>query len=337
VLEHLESHVCETLAGARDCDQVKRRRPDVYASQVVPLWRAAMPAAALLHLETSAALAALDGADAADAADLHQRIAAVLIDRLAMVEAGSPREEQAWLRPVRRRAQLLLVWRLQQGLELEALDAQLRQALRSFPGDGDLLLASGWIEETKALPAQIRNRYDTRPAREAIVGGRAGWIARERAFRLARAEALYRSSLAASPPPADAPLRLGRVLYLQGRLDEAHAALGQAASALDLPRVRYLSALFQAAVDEQARRPAQARRQYAAALSIWPASQAARVGLARLMVRDGERAAASALIQELPAAPPRIDLEADPWWWYAVGQAWRFAPGIESLRRELRR
>ena len=333
VLRDLGSHVCETLGGTPDCERLRERQAEVYRSRVAPILRVALPAAVLLHLHTSSALTALGESGRGDT---HRDLAQVLVDRMAPVEADLDAPAAASFREIRRRATLLVTWLRQSDMAVDAVGEYVRDALRVFPGDGDLLLASGWVEETLAQPTFLDQRYDLRYSSSAVTGGRRGWLERERGFRLTRAGDFYRQALAARPAPAEARVRLGRVLFLLGRLDEARAALAGSA-ANDDARTRYLSALFAAGIEERAGAAAAARRWYDAALRAWPASQVARISLGRLLARDGDRAGAAALVAALPEDAATLGEDADPWLWYHVGQAWRIQRAFLTLREDLHR
>ena len=334
VLRDLGSHVCETLGGTPDCERLRDRQPDVYRGRITPILRAAVPAAFLLHLHASSVLTFSGDGKLGDA---HREVARLLIDRIAPVEAQLDPAAAAALREVRRRAMLLFAWLLQSDLLVDAVGEFVRDALEAFPGDGELLLASGGVEETLARPMYLEQRYALRSAIAPASGGRRGWMDRERGFRLQRAADLFRAALAGPAPPAEARIRLGRVLFLQGRMDEARAAFARLAADADADAwTRYLGALFTAGLEEKAGAPRAARRWYETALRAWPGGQVARVSLARLVARDGERAAAAALIAKLPS-DPALDKQGDPWSWYFLGQAWRLERGFIALREDVRR
>jgi tetratricopeptide (TPR) repeat protein len=331
VLRDLGAHICETLGSSRDCDALRRTAPALFRARVAPMLRVVFPAAVLLHLHTSSSLGVTG---ARDASELHREIVEELLDRMGPIEADLEPAESARFREFRRHAYLLVLWMLQSAIEVSDTEANLRQALRAFPGDADLLLVSGWVEETKARPAFLRDGYAVRSLSTAT-GGQRGWMERERTFRLTRAAAIYRQCLAARPALAEARVRLGRVLLLQNRLDEARATLTSREAAAGTPRHRYLAALFAGAVDERALRVAAARTHYEAALRAWPTGQAARVSLSRLLARDGNRAGAAALIAALPADPGRLEESADPWSWYDLGQAWQLEAAFLALLKGL--
>ena len=247
----------------------------MYVNRVVPLWRAAVPAALLLHLQTSTVLGLLDSVEDAGR---HRRLAATLLDRMARVERDLPPDQAARFREIRRRAHVLLgVAARSRDLEFDALDAHLRQSLRAFPDDPDLLFASGWIEETKAQPALLQNRYAERAQATAAGEPQRLDCARARVSPVARRGALSSGARARHRRTARRALRLGRVLMLQNRLDDARAALGRAGGATDRLACAISARSSPRGIEEQARRPRSAKQQYETALRVWPSSQAARI------------------------------------------------------------
>lgn len=331
VLRDLSSHICETLGGSPDCDRVRERQHDLYRSRVAPLLRAALPAAFLLHLHVSSALAV---AGDSRRADTHRELARVIAERMGSVEPDLAPEAASTLRAIRRRAMLLYAWLLQSDLRADEAADYIRDGLKAFPHDGELLLALGWVDETMARPMYLESRYAARNTQRATAG-RSAWMERERTYRLGRAVESYRQALTAPNPPGEARARLGRTLTLLGRLEDARTVLGQVAKDSDA-RVRYLGALFSAGVEERANAPRAARRWYEAAIQTWPTSQAARVSLGRLLARDNDRAGAAALMTALPQDLAPLGSRADPWSWYQLGQAWRLEPEFIALRADLR-
>jgi tetratricopeptide (TPR) repeat protein len=333
VLRDLGSHICDTIAGERDCETVRERQRQTWRSRVVPLLRVAMPAAVLLHLHVATVL---EFAGARDEGLVHRRLVSILLDRMTPVESDLEPAEAAAFRDIRRRAHLLVTWLLQGDLAVSEADETVRDGLRAFPEDPDLLLGCGWVEETWAGQPYLDQRYAQRSSHASPAGGRTAWLTRERTFRLARAADCYRRSLAANPAQAEARVRLGRVLSLQNHPAEARAAF-TAIRADAEPRHRYLAALFGAGMDDRAGNWAAAKRSYEAALRIWPGNQAARIALGRLLLRDGDRAGAAALIAALSTTPTDLDANADPWTWYHLGQAWRLEAAFHALRVDIHR
>jgi hypothetical protein len=332
VLRDLGPYLCEKAGGVRDCDQLRRRQLGVYRQRVAPLLKVALPAAVLLHLHASTSL---DLSGARDAGRAHRNLVRVLLDRMGEIEGDLDPADVPRFHEQRRRAHLLIVWLLQSDLAVDAIDEDLPGLRRAFPDDADFLLASGWVDETRARPMFLRNRLSLSQPTATVDGG-ARWLDRERTFRLTRAATFYRQTLAVRPSYAEARVRLGRVLFLQNRLDAARSVLAEIDASAE-PRFRYLAAMFGAAIDERAQRAPAAKRGYEAAMRLWPAGQAARIALGRLLARDGDRASAAALIAALPIEPPPLDAAADPWAWYYLGQAWRIEPSFLALRADLRK
>ena len=150
VLRDLGSHICDTIAGERDCETVRERQRETWRSRVVPLLRVAMPAAVLLHLHVATVL---EFAGAREEGLAHRRLVAILLDRMTRVESDLEPAEAAAFRDIRRRAHLLVTWLLQSDLAVSEADETVRDGLRAFPEDPDLLLGCGWVEETWGRPA----------------------------------------------------------------------------------------------------------------------------------------------------------------------------------------
>jgi thioredoxin-like negative regulator of GroEL len=334
VLRDLGSHICNTIAGERDCETVRERQREIWRSRVVPLLRVAMPAAVLLHLHVATIL---EVAGAREEGLAHRRLVSILLDRMTPLESDLEPADAAAFRDIRRRAHHLVTWLLQSDLAVNEADEAIRDGLRAFPDDADLLLACGWVEETWARQPYLDQRYAQRSSQMTVAaGGRSAWLNRERTFRLARAADCYRRSLAANPAQTEARVRLGRVLSLQNHPTEARAAF-TAIGADAEPRYRYLAALFAAGMDDRAGNRAAAKRSYEAALRIWPGNQAARIALGRLLLGDGDRAGAAALIAALSTTSADLEPDADPWIWYHLGQAWRLEAAFVALRVDIHR
>lgn len=85
---------------------------------------------------------------------------------------------------------------------------------------------------------------------------RAGWFQMKRVEavwgpNLDAADQRYRKALAADPSCVEARLRLGRVLFLRGRRDEALVELQRALSEAQEPHIAYLAALFAGRLHER--------------------------------------------------------------------------------------
>jgi tetratricopeptide (TPR) repeat protein len=196
-----------------------------------------------------------------------------------------------------------------------------------FPDDPDLLFLSGCQRETYAAPAIQAAAHTV-----SLPSGFAVAIGSERA-ELRQAENLLRRAVTAAPEMGEAHLRLGRVLGLLGRHQEAVAELQQALTQLTDDDSRYYDALFSGAEEEALGRFDAARDAYQRAATLFPLAQSPLVALSQLAHRRGDRAAAAAamrMVFELPAAVDRgTD---DPWWHYHVHHARNAEDLVDSFR-----
>jgi len=341
----LRDLTCQVLCGIADCRRARAEKPEEFA-RVLEAWSASMPAAAALHVDTAIQAQADDRADVAEA---HRQLALELVDlmetELAAPSAGSPiarpriAEGPAFSGPtqtgpdpqIARRAQasqlvtLLSIWLLQLRGDLPQIQAPLARAQQRFPQDPLVALALGSLHEAHAAPNALV---------EASVGRQGNlekWRQGERAYRLEQALAAYRQAVALDPTLAEAHLRLGHVLLLAGKADEADAAFARASAETGDRRWRYLAEMLRAdAADARGDRAA-ARQRYQAALAAWSDAQSPVLALSRLDASDGDWAAAQARLSALgPRAGGRAE---DPWWAYGFGQAWRIDAGLATLRR----
>ena len=148
---------------------------------------------------------------------------------------------------------------------------------------------------------------------------------RQRLNRLGRAESFYREALRIEPAYATALIRLGRVLYLNGKLAEARQSLDRGIAEARRPSDHYIGALFMAALLVDQKDVAGARQSYEKALAIAPLSQPANIGLAHLELMAGRPDRAQALVRGFAAGSAT-----DTWWAYKDGSL--DLPGLAWLR-----
>jgi hypothetical protein len=151
------------------------------------------------------------------------------------------------------------------------------------------------------------------------------------------AERTFRRALTLDAGLLEARLRLGRVLYLLDRADDARAEFERIRAEARDPRddaVRYLASLFLGQLHEKAGRSSAAAEAYRAAIAVNAAWPAARLALGRLLIVRGAAGegwrAASRVFDEDAAAGTTVDPSVlyQP----GPGQWWR-AP---VLAREMR-
>jgi tetratricopeptide (TPR) repeat protein len=341
----LRDLTCQVLCGTADCRKARAEKPTEF-ERVLEAWAASMPAAAALHIDTAIQAQAEDRRDVAEA---HRQLALELVDlmetELAAAAGASPitrprlTDGPAFSGPTRtgpdqqaaRRAQasqlvtLLSIWLLQLRGDLPQIQEPLARAQQRAPQDPLVALALGSLHEAHAAPNALV---------EASVGRQGNlekWRQEERAFRLEQALAAYRQALVLDPSLAEAHLRLGHVLLLTGKSDEADASFARASAETGDRRWRYLADMLRAdAADARGDRAA-ARQRYQAALAAWPDAQGPVLALSRLEAADGDWPAAQARLTTFaPRAGGRAE---DPWWAYGFGQAWRIDAGLATLRR----
>ncbi len=202
---------------------------------------------------------------------------------------------------------------------------QLARGRHAFPDDPDLMLATGCMWETLALPFV--------PA--GVFPGRARLNVEGPARSLEQAGQWMRQGIAKRSVFPEAHLHLSRVLLLRG---DARAALAEARTASSQATetfVQYLAALFTGAAEEAMGQKAAAREAYLAAARFYPDAQTPHVAISHLLLNTGDRlAAADALGGTLSPIGGLIANPPDPWIDYRDGLSWRLPEMWKQLRRE---
>jgi tetratricopeptide (TPR) repeat protein len=147
------------------------------------------------------------------------------------------------------------------------------------------------------------------------------------------AESAYRKALTLQPDLVEARLRLGRILTLRGRIDDALETLGPIDAAAD-PASRYLGRLFEGEALERAGRAAEAEQRYLAAFAALPEAQSARLALAHLRHAHGARTEAANEVRGI-ALNQRVGETVDPWYWYLRGLYCRADGYMRSLQAQV--
>ena len=151
---------------------------------------------------------------------------------------------------------------------------------------------------------------------------------------LSRAEREFRTALEADPTLVEARLRLGRVLHLAGRHDQAAAELERVGVEAKEHYVSYLAALFLGQIHERAGRLPRAAECYRAALATIPEASTASAALAHLQGTGGPLVAADWALTAV-MRPDSVGLagdRGDPWFLYRLGQYWRTTDRIARMR-----
>lgn len=225
---------------------------------------------------------------------------------------------------VRRWYQSLAVFFASKGLLADSVP-HLERARQLFPSDANILAASGRLYETLAAP-HIQNFAETARATGTVLT-----IGSERA-NLRRAEGYFRRAVDLDAGFAEARVRLGRVIGLSGRHQEAADQLRQAATTAGDTFTRYYARLFLGAEEEALGHFEEARQSLELAAAIWPKAQSPYLALSQLARRSGDRPAAIRAIQHVLTLPADEESRADPWWSYFDDPSDR----AESMVAELR-
>jgi hypothetical protein len=189
--------------------------------------------------------------------------------------------------------------------------SQFIRALELFPDDPEVLFLVASMHEYFA-GARTQSVMRTMKAPRGVDFG-----IQEESTELRLAEQLYKRALERHPKMTEARVRVGRVLGLRGRHEEAVAQLRQGLGAEE-PVLQYYAHLFLGGEFEALGNGADARQSYERAATLVPAAQSPLLGLSRLADQAGDRAAARALIAQVMKLPVHDQERADPWWVYEV-------------------
>jgi len=134
---------------------------------------------------------------------------------------------------------------------------------------------------------------------------------------LREAEKYYRHALELDPSLPLAKLRLGRVLSVTNRNDEAAQLLQAAETTLVTREGKYLAAMLLGRAEEARAHDDSARGAYLRAANLFAGAQSPRLALAALAWRRGEQDDALTQVRML-ASVNGLDLLSEPWWRYDV-------------------
>jgi tetratricopeptide (TPR) repeat protein len=201
--------------------------------------------------------------------------------------------------------------------DVAALDLELNDALKEFPGEPRFVLARAVSEELR-LQALL-------PA-----GARLGDF---REAELVRLRSTLQSALALPAVRGEAALRLGRLELALGRHSEALQRFDEAEPRVDEPALQYLVRLSRGEALAALGRADEAKTAYRSALEVGPDVQSATLKLAGLLFVEGRREEADALVDHLIGLPAA---EWDPWWTYRNGDQRLLSQALGELRQDCR-
>jgi hypothetical protein len=202
------------------------------------------------------------------------------------------------------------------------------RALELFPNDPDVLF---FVASEHEGFAGIR----TQSVMRSMKGPRdVKFDIQDEGGELRLAERLYKRALERNPQLIEARIRLGRVLGLRGRHEDAVAQLRQAQT-IEEPILRFYVHLFLGGEFEALGNGVEARQSYERAQAVAPTAQSPLLGLSRLAEEAGDRAVARELVTRVLALPPSELDRADPWWVYEIVQARAVDEMVADLRARI--
>lgn len=147
-----------------------------------------------------------------------------------------------------------------------------------------------------------------------------------------RAEELLRHALEGAPSFVAARLRLGRVVMRQQRWDEGLRHMEHVLNNTQDKTLSYYANLFAGDAELALGNADDAQRSYERALTLFPASQSARLGLAAALGGAGEREESVTAILPTLTRNPEGRADDDPWWIYYDGNLAEADAELDRLR-----
>lgn len=202
----------------------------------------------------------------------------------------------------------------------------LDRARRLFPLDPGILLESGYLHEVFAAP-HIQDVVRRTPA----PGGLVFAVGSERS-NLREAEDFFRRAVELDGAFAEARMRLGHVLGLLGRHEDAASQLQRVVSGPGAPILRYDASMFLGNEERALGHRDKARESFERAAALYPRAQSPYLALSQLARESGDRPAALRALQHVLTIPADQSARDDPWWSYYEGQGRDAEPLFAAMR-----
>jgi tetratricopeptide (TPR) repeat protein len=202
----------------------------------------------------------------------------------------------------------------------------LERARRLFPADPRILMESGYLHEVLAAPRVQDVVRGTLPPAGMVFA-----VAPQRS-NLRDAETDFRRAVEVDAALIEARVRLGHVVGLLGRHEEALSHLQQALAGARDRVLQYHASMFLGNEQQALGQRDRARASYEKAAALYPRAQSPRLALTQLARAAGDRPGAWRALQPLLALPADESAREDPWWGYYEGEGRNAVPLFSEVR-----
>jgi tetratricopeptide (TPR) repeat protein len=161
-----------------------------------------------------------------------------------------------------------------------------------------------------------------------------GWEGDDR--QLDRAQREYRRILQKDPENDEARMRLGRMLHLKGRTEEAIAEIERSLSHSDDREIQLIANIILGNIYNQRGELSEEIESFRAAVGVDPQCQVAAIALSHALHRAGDLDGSREVMEQLLTHPGTVSGAADPWWRFLRADSDRFDTMMEALREDVR-
>jgi tetratricopeptide (TPR) repeat protein len=205
---------------------------------------------------------------------------------------------------------ILLAYHFMGSVRTSQARAVLESAILEFPSDGELRLALGTVYETGA------------------------WIENDTTFLIKAAEQFH-LILGGDPNSVEVHLRLGHVLAMQNKTNEALAELEWVLSRTEDPQFQLVSHLTIGMLHKKAGRLDEAIESYRNAMTLAPRCQAAAMALAHMLHASGDHEGSLRCLEQF-FKQAELGRNNDPWFGYLLGHFDRYEALLREMRADVR-
>ena len=216
---------------------------------------------------------------------------------------------------------------------LADLEYHVERAVSRFDDDAGILFDAACYHETFASPlAQL----------PLAAAAESSWNLQSKGIRtvaasatLATAESYYRRAVAKDPSLVEARVRLGRVLVLRQRANEAVGVLGPTAGGGPDDITKYFGWMFFGAALAETRADGEAIRAFESAAALYPDAASPQLAISQVAAERGNQTLARAALERVYAAADKPP-DADPWLDYTRCNGRNAAAVLQAFRDRAR-